>query len=550
VSGEPAPFKHYRALVHDLWPLALSLYANPVARERGYVVRAYQIKAAVRAVAWALAGRNSAIELPTGTGKTLIACMTAVLGHQVAPGTRTWLIVPSRTLVIQHFEVARWIATSLIVDRLTDEHAGDPGAVRRTLLRSQFVISTPGILANALGRRVIESSVVATVTRVIVDEFDQFVVVEESERHSVARYGRHWQRLLKYLPPTTRFLIKSATLGSRSAQKAKGNVTKAARRFVLITKQLNPAFIHIPEKYYAAVIPYQRLHAVTLTDARIAALLQAVSTAKGRAHLALEEAVGPVDYADVERQAPFLCDAPAPLLARLRCPDGKRRSITLTAANRQHFCRITGLLMMPQHLLEDLTLGLHTSHGRCKIKTPDNTSIFLEGPRLRDDRQDNHFRFERGGKADAALSLAQLRPCERGVVFVRTVTLLNGLWPLLAMSGRALFQLTGEMRDLARRNTLLQFQHSESGLLLMTRTTGGRGLDLPSAHFSIFYSPKTEPDTLWQEMSRIRSTVAAPKDIYILCYGSLELKKLEDVVAELKTQGRQVTLDVETTSSE
>jgi hypothetical protein len=67
------------------------------------------------------------------------------------------------------------------------------------------------------------------------------------------------------------------------------------------------------------------------------------------------------------------------------------------------------------------------------------------------------------------------------------------------------------------------FAKSTNGLLLMMRTTGGRGLDLPFAHYAVFYSPKSDPVTMWQEISRIRSTVSTPKDVHVLCYGDREV---------------------------
>ena len=78
----------------------------------------------------------------------------------------------------------------------------------------------------------------------------------------------------------------------------------------------------------------------------------------------------------------------------------------------------------------------------------------------------------------------------------------------------------------------------------MTRTTGGRGLDLPFAHYAVFYSPKSDPVTMWQEMSRIRSTVSTPKDVHVLCYGDREVSVLQQVVNELLAQNRRVTCSV------
>ncbi len=51
----------------------------------------------------------------------------------------------------------------------------------------------------------------------------------------------------------------------------------------------------------------------------------------------------------------------------------------------------------------------------------------------------------------------------------------------------------------------------------MTRQLFGRGFDLPEADSAIFFSPKMDERTMWQEALRIRSRVSQTKDVFI-CY--------------------------------
>lgn len=62
-----------RGCLRALCSTAEALFANDISRDRAYSRRHYQVRAAVRAVSIALSGHNAGIELPTGTGKTLIA---------------------------------------------------------------------------------------------------------------------------------------------------------------------------------------------------------------------------------------------------------------------------------------------------------------------------------------------------------------------------------------------------------------------------------------------------------------------------------------------
>jgi superfamily II DNA or RNA helicase len=490
-------------------------------------------------------GQNSSVELPTGTGKTLIACLAAAFWKQLRPGSRILLVVPSRTLVVQHFGVALWLAQTLRVDRISDDQSGDPGSLRRTLLQSDLLISTPGILASAIARGVVDESVVNSFDLIIVDEFDQFVVIDEADTSSVARYAELWQRLVGHLPPSARYLVKSATLGLAATDGKARPRTKADHRARLIAKRLNPERIDIPESSYAAVVPFKSVRMRDVHDRRVAVLLEAVRISKGIAHLTLDQTIGFVDYTEVERRAPQLCTEQPHRTVRFWSPGGGMRLVQITAEVKQLFCAIAKLLMMPQHLVEDLTRDIGCEIGNCMIKNRRNEEVFLENvPRLRDEREEGRFRFRRGGKVNELQSILEARSKarERGVVFVRTVTLLEALKPILAKLGLPLFELIGEKDDLARKVAIEAFQKSTNGLLLMTRTTGGRGLDLPFAHYAVFYSPKSEPVTMWQEMSRIRSTISNPKDIYVLCYGEPETAVIERVVAALQAQRRQIIL--------
>jgi hypothetical protein len=511
---------------------ARKLFRNAVARERGYTCRKYQVAAAIEAVRLALDGQNSALELPTGTGKTLIACLAAVFWTKLRPGARTLLVVPSRTLVVQHFEVARWIMPELVVDSLDDDQSGDPGSLRATLLRTAFLVTTPGIIASALERRLVSRDYLTSIGFVIVDEFDTFVVSDEMEHDTEIRFAKNWARLKQIFPPTTRYLVKSATLNLPQGEDMAAQHVRSGRRARHILKMLAPVAIDISESEYASVIPFQNVNEVDQHDGNIARLISAVSTSKSVLHAVLEDMAGPLDYDTVERTAPGICDGSMELPVRYREWSQARKQ-----EMRQLHCGITALKMMPQHIFEDLTRDLGVKIQSTRIKTAENEILFLQDAILLDDgRKDGRFEFSAGAKTNVLrLILEHNREhARRTVVFCRTIRLLEALKAELAASQLTIFELTGEMRDAERALAVRDLRKSKDGVLLMTRTTGGRGLDLPFVDCGVFYSPKTDPVQMWQEMSRIRSTVSTPKDTYVLCYSATpEPEVLQTVVLAL-----------------
>jgi SNF2 family DNA or RNA helicase len=308
-----------------------------------------------------------------------------------------------------------------------------------------------------------------------------------------------------------------------------------------IVNELNPVQIQIPEKEYAAVVPYQAIRGIFCKDSWIKQLVDAVWSSKGILHALLDDVAGGTDYDAVERMAPHICQNHALLPQRFRrfSTDIQKQIVGL-------HCGIAALKMMPQHIFEDLTLGLNTKMQNATIKASSNEIIRVrDGVFLEDRRRDGRFEFEPGAKARLLSALLQgfTQKGLRSVVFCRTIRLLESLKKTLKPLKIELYELTGEMADELRAVSIRNFRKSAAGILLMTRTTGGRGLDLPFASCAVFYSPKTDPVQMWQEMSRIRSTVSMPKETFVLCYeGTVEPETLTSIVVDLK--GRQLKVEV------
>ena len=137
-------------------------------------------------------------------------------------------------------------------------------------------------------------------------------------------------------------------------------------------------------------------------------------------------------------------------------------------------------------------------------------------------------------KFDALLKILALHAGQRGVIFFRHIKVLREALSNLQSRHKVIATVHGERSASENDNALSIFRRQRGALLLITRDTGKRGLDLPEADYAIFYSPKAREDVTWQEVSRIRSTVRNIKETYILYYlHSGEEKKMNTMIDAL-----------------
>lgn len=95
--------------------------------------------------------------------------------------------------------------------------------------------------------------------------------------------------------------------------------------------------------------------------------------------------------------------------------------------------------------------------------------------------------------------------------------------------------LYGEMSDVERRSAVHAFIAGKATVLVANRQLGGRGFDLPMAHYCVFLTAKRDPQSMWQEMLRIRSSKRITKTAYILYYSETEeVAKLEQLLTSMR----------------
>lgn len=520
------------------------LYESPYALENKIEERGYQTQAALDCCQLLLDQQNCSLELPTGTGKTLIACL--IVDHWLSANpTRTAIVVvPNRTLVNQHREVFHWLAPRWPTFSIPDNGGSRSGWIRAVAERAKIVISTPLILANAISSRSYPRALSQDIGLAIVDEFDAFLTLEVS-REDAARYHKGFDLLVSQLASDCRYMVTSATLPSKGV-----GVGRAKTVSKFVRDRLAPTAVNVDENTYAPQVPILIFNEVNCNSARIARLVEALINNIGFCVRRVDNALGAeIDYDDVIKFADPISK-------------GHMRSIPVRTENgsvsyrikinndiKKEFSTLAIMLRKKELLLEEATVGHYVEERSREIRTKDGvfflqdgSFLFWESNELAKRLNEPLHEHEPGEKTNAALDVIGSFPQSRGVVFSRFLTVSRSLRAICETHfNRRTFELNGEMNDGQRREQLANFRRNKNGVLFITRDTGGRGLDLPHADFSIFFSPKSRSDIAWQEVSRIRSRVSSPKPTYFLTFNvKFERLRLAKTIEEMQRIGRRV----------
>jgi ERCC4-related helicase len=186
-------------------------------------------------------------------------------------------------------------------------------------------------------------------------------------------------------------------------------------------------------------------------------------------------------------------------------------------------------------LSEDMFAGIEVSYEELFMYNDECKTMKIDGAVLVDKRKNvEEFHPLLRSKATTVSNIVKRGKRERGVIMTRYTRLSDRLKEHLEGEGVTVFLLDGRVKERDRLPIVTSFSSTEGAVLILTRNTGRRGLDLPSADYAIFYSPKDDEFTMWQELSRIRSTLSKKKDSYLLYYvGTSEENKLATLVDAL-----------------
>lgn len=508
-----------------------------------YEERGYQTTAAHKSAEALLGGNNAVLTLPTGTGKTLICGMTAVLYLNERPDARVLFTAPRKTLIAQLRDRSRWLGPTASTALVGVDPRDNDQRVIAAFDYAKLLFGMPEYLANRLASGILPSAARDRIDLVIVDEFDAFLTLRYQARGLSVSFHDSLDALRKQLPDTCRLLLVSATTPEIAAAEANADVEdqmdasaqSAFRSF--LDKTFEPHFVTVSERYYAAFVPHAQIFAVGVHDDEVIAISTAIEAEVG---LLLNWVSGMIGrFIDAAYVLPRLPQIREGLLgfwpgAPRRKPGGMLASLLGRLEKMQH---------LPDFLFEDMARDV-----TCQLEESWRYTADLEGKmpvevnRIAVPAHDDGAMFaEPRGKCDALFAILARHAGERGIVFVRNIRILDVIAERLRADGQQHVIVHGKQNAAANDRALACFRATLGMLLLITRDTGKRGLDLPEGDFAIFYSPKAREDVTWQEVSRIRSTTHNPKAAYMLYYaGTREEAKMMKMVETLKGTSRSI----------
>lgn len=508
-----------------------------------FQVRDYQLTIAAEASAYLERGQSVIIDLPTGAGKTNAALLIALARKLVADGTlaKVLYIVPNRTLTSQVNLAASWAHPKLSRVAVTEELRSNTFVLRAAVERADVIITTPGLFATVLRRGQLTKAWLATnLFAVVVDEFDEFLVVEHSGFDVVVRFDKALAVLYEELPSVPSCLMSGTVPREGHLPKESSTEDDLA---VFVARHFEPIRIAVDESEYQAFRPSARLHLTAVTDPFVSACGEALSRQ-------IADSLRDYDCArGVRIDRDFLMSRLEGIVRRkvTRLPLLPRGWIEVGDVEIVLARRLSALRHKLPFLYDDMFDGIEPVCVQVPLVVDCRpTDKLVDAWRLEDSREDRStYAAKLRGKFDAVVGILQRHRDDRIVLFTRFTRLSDALEASLRTATEcAVYKVDGRSGPRQRQTTLMEFgSHEGSAVLVLTRSTGRRGLDIPAADAAILYSPKEDEFVVWQELSRIRSRVGLEKTSYLLFYATTsEERRVARYLSDVAAADRSYTI--------
>lgn len=479
--------------------------------------------------------RSAILDLPTGAGKTNVALIVAaglLLQSKTAteaPAERkAFFIVPTRVLISQVVQAASWLSPEIRRVGIDESLTQNRLRLRAAYEDSHLIVSTPGLLAQLLTAGSLGPNWKKEIKFVIADEFDEFMLEEPTLRGFDVRFDVYFEKLHRHTKDIPTLLMS----GTNPANPGAFVSPSSKRLAAYIESSYAPAQVTTDPDSYRAVIPVARLNPVPINDAFVQAAVEALKLAFNRATRRFDCEHYPLNWDFIVQRIPMILRASI-RPGSLRDSGGKPIKIS---AELIDVCKLLqSIINRFTFLSEDMFAGIDVAVEEVFMYNGECETMKFDGRVLVDKRENpEEFHPFLREKAQAVSKIVNARKQDRGVLMTRFTRLSDLLKVELEKQGVTVFLLDGRIEEKDRLPIVNSFSQAHGAVLILTRSTGRRGLDLPSADYAIFYSPKDDEFTMWQELSRIRSTLTRKKDSYLLFYlGTTEEQKLARLMEAL-----------------
>lgn len=508
------------------------------AKKLGLEIRMYQITAAIKCYEKMAQGSSVVLNLPTGTGKTMVANILTLMILENNPDKYCLYIAPTRSLAWQHAEYSKWLAPRIFSCLFLEKH--NSGNIQRMMRRSRILISTPRLCANLIRSLILPQEILENLCFVSIDEFDDAFVLEYDNSGVSARLSDDMQILYSCLPHSVPSQLISATDPKLLIENGNSDLEISAYS-KLMDKLFEPQIIKVDPQALEDYMPTARIIPILVIDDIVKMLSTAITVEMSLVFDEIFLATGHLlDRTYVIKRLESILNK---RLTRLKLLGGEM--VDYSDSMLDCFSRLRYLMNCHEHLYEDMMQGFDFIVRPTEIFSVSKMEFVLtELPRLIDNREGSEFTPCLKMKADTLCDILLHNIGRSAVVFTRKKRLSNALLSLICTKNRTPIEVYGELNDKEQDRRISAFRAGEYDTLIITRGIGRRGLDLPEADFSIFYNPKSRETTTWQELSRIRSAVHSVKKSYFLCYDdTADSRRMEVLITKMKISGREYQID-------
>ncbi len=495
-----------------------------------YRKRLYQFEVAYDCLNNLEQNNNVALNLPTGTGKTLISNYVSLCWLKNRKKQKVLYITPTRILADQHDECIKWCSKIHPAVYFNSDQKRSIQEIKAKTIKNDVFICTPEYFANLIKSDKIDDDLVESIDLIIIDEFDDFLVFEFGEKDNSARFSKEIEELLFWLKKDIKVLLISAT--SPLHLSLNSNIyTKAFSSFII--ELFNPVTISSKSKSISKYIPKAKIILKPIFDKNVIFRDMAIDT---RIRKLLDRIVSYLGY--VPNFDYLLKRAESIYVGKINWGNSELK---------KYLSIIRQYIFFRTYLYEDMFGGFNYYFNEVGQLI---WSTVIEGDErwflnlkvdLSDERKiKNEFHPLLREKYNELKSIIKNHNNEKGVIFVRFKRLGFLISENLNELGIKNIRIDSSINTSKKMKSAKdKFKNTDTNILIITRGTGGRGFDLPYADYAVFYSPKAKEEEMWQELSRIRSYVKKVKNSYFLYYERTnEAKKLSILIEQMKLSDR------------